>query len=149
MKIEGVFIDTKLKAEPFRVTQRDPREQAGKPTGYYMFGANVSNANAQTINFNPVPDAVYEVKIFYRQLPLTMVSGGQGPEVPIQWHDSFVSYVLWKVYRRRGREWAEMRNEAKMEWESWMQKARRYAQQHQTDHPTRVDDTAGYMFGGE
>jgi len=149
MKLEAVFHDGVCKLTPIRVNQRDARERSGTPTFYYIHGANVSGSNAQTININPVPDAAYTLKIHYRQLPLTMVNGGQGPEIPVQWHDALVSYALWKTYRRWGREWTNMRDEAHAEWEEWLKRARRYSTPHQVDVPTRVEDTAGFMYGGE
>jgi hypothetical protein len=150
MKLEAVFLATDRKLTPIRVQQRDARENNSKSIFYYIHGANVSRSNAQTINLNPIPDQAYTLKIYYRQMPLAMVSGGQGPEIPVQWHDALPSYALWKTYRRWGRDWANMRDESKAEWEQWLQRARRYATPLQVDVPTRVEDTAGYMYvGGE
>jgi len=150
LKIESVVIKPSHKLIPLRVTQRDPTERAGTPQAYYIGGANVSGSAAQVVSLGPIPDTngTDDLLIFYRQLPATMSAGGQAPEVPLQWHDSLISYALWKTYRRWGKGFENFRDEAKQEWEQWMQKARRYTTPQQADVPTRITDTANYLSWG-
>jgi len=155
LRMECVFLNRtpdKLKLTPIRVTQRDPRASQGVPERYWIWGLNVSSVNSLTIGLNPVPLAAgtSDLHIYYRQLPLTMVAAGQAPEIPIQWQDALVSYAVWKTYRRRGREWAQMAREAQTEWEEWLKRARRYSNPLMTDVPTQVLDTGGYhTWGGD
>lgn len=155
LKMDTVFIyqttgnNQKLRLTPITARQRDPVKNTGGSYYYYIWGINVSGVNSYYVGLNPIPDSngSSDLEIYYHQLPLTMVDGGQGPEVPTQWQDALISYALWKIYRRAGRDFANMRDEAKAEWTDWLAKARRYVNPLQRDIPTTVDDTAGYYTG--
>lgn len=153
-KMEAVFLysstTAKQKLTPIRVGQRDPLKTQGIPAWYYVWGLNVSSVNAITIGLNPIPSTSgsSDLEIYYRQLPLTMVSGGQAPEVPTQWQDGLTAYAAWKTYQRRGREWQSMARDAQAEWQGWINMAKRYTNPLTTDSPTSSNDSAGYMYWG-
>lgn len=126
-------------------------DDSGSPNAYAEWGLNVSGANSPAIWLDPIPDASgsSDIEIFIKAMPLTMVSGGQAPEVPVAWQDSLVSYAVWKALRRRGREWQQMALEAKAEWMEWLKAAKKWSATIVTDVPYRTNDTGGYMASWE
>lgn len=131
--------------------KRDPAATSSTSVAeWYPWGGPSSGVNVKRIGLNAVPSVTGDnIHILYRKLPLTMVSGGQAPEVPTEWQDALVSYAVWKVYRRWGREWVQMAEEAHAEWEEWLKRARRYMNPLTTDIPNTVTDTAGYLGWGD
>lgn len=150
-RLEAVFYygSQSIILTPISVSQRNPRRTEGTPSCFYVWGLNVSGANTYAIGLNDIPSTsgTDDIEIFYRQLPLTMVTGGQAPEIPIQWQDALPAYAAWKTMQRRGREWAGMAREYQMEWQDWVNKAKKYVNPLQTGFPYRTNDTAGYMYG--
>jgi hypothetical protein len=151
--VEGVrWTDTtgaKMWLTPIKIRQLS--DESGDPCKYAEWGLNVSGANSPAIWLDPIPDASgsSDLEIFIKAMPLTMVSGGQAPEVPVAWQDSLIPYACWKVYQRRGREWVQMAMAAKQEWMEWLREAERWSATIQTDVPHRTNDTAGYLASWE
>lgn len=149
-KIDAVFLNNMATSQcrllPMSRQDRDPQNGTGTPRFYYVSGRNVSGSNAYTIGLNPIPDTsgTNDLVIYIRQLPLDMVSGGQAPEVIQPWQDALVAYATWKCYRRRGREWLSMAQDAHAEWNEWLQKAKRYVNPLMRDLPYQVYDNGGY-----
>jgi hypothetical protein len=149
--VEGVrWTDTtgaKHWLTPIKIRQLS--DETGDPCKYAEWGLNVSGANSPAIWLDPIPDASgsSDLEIYIKAMPLTMVSGGQAPEVPVAWQDSLVAYACWKVYRRRGKEWVSMAREAQAEWMEWLRQAERWSSTIVTDVPFRSNDTMGAMSG--
>jgi len=67
-----------------QLTDLDPARGAGSPRKFATWGLNVSGDNSPAFFLSPIPDAnsaANDLICYGRQLPKTMVSGGQGPEV--------------------------------------------------------------------
>lgn len=61
----------------------DATQGVGAPVKFSVWGANVSGDNSPTFFLDPIPNfsGTNDLICYGRQLPKTMVSGGQGPEV--------------------------------------------------------------------
>lgn len=71
----------------------DPRRGAGSPRLFATWGLNVSGDNSPAFFLSPIPDAnsaANDLICYGRQLPKTMVSGGQAPEVRQRWQNALV-----------------------------------------------------------
>lgn len=89
-----------LKRTP--VYNLDPAKRAGTPRQFSIWGLNVSGDNSPAFWLDPIPDAngSSDLECYGRQLPKTMVSGGQGPEVRQRWQNACVDGALIDLYLR-------------------------------------------------
>ena len=84
------------------VTDLDPSFQEGSPYQWATWGANLSGDNTPVFLLDPIPDAsgTSDLIVHCRQLPKTMVSAGQGPEVRLEWQYVVVDGAVAEVYMR-------------------------------------------------
>jgi hypothetical protein len=71
----------------------DARRGSGSPRKFATWGLNVSGDNSPAFFVDPIPDAnsaANDLICYGRQLPKTMVSGGQGPEIRQRWQNALV-----------------------------------------------------------
>lgn len=89
-----------LKKDPLIAINPDRR--TGSPDRFAVWGLNVSGDNSPAFWLDPIPDAngSSDLVCYGRQLPKTMVSGGQGPEVRLRWQYLVVDGALELVYLR-------------------------------------------------
>lgn len=88
---------------PMSIIDRDPTLAQGTPDRFYVHGANVSGDNKFVVGLQDIPDtnnAGCNLEIWIRQLPKDMVSGGQGPELAIQWQDEVVHFMAARAFTR-------------------------------------------------
>lgn len=87
------------KVELRRIDQNRP---TGTPQRFSVWGLNVSGDNSPAFWLDPIPNTngASNLYCFGRQLPKTMVSGGQGPEVRLRWQYVVVDGALADIYRR-------------------------------------------------
>lgn len=80
----------------------DPRRGTGSPDSFAVWGLNVSGDNSPAFWLDPIPDAngSSDLICYGRQLPKTMVSGGQGPEVRLRWQYAVVNGAISLLYLR-------------------------------------------------
>ena len=153
IKIEAVFIyntstGNKRRLRVIDLHGRDPERNTGDPLYYYVWGINVSSANQFTVNLQPIPSTsgTSDLEIWFRQRPLTMVSGGQAPEIPEHFQYALPSYVAWKLFMRDqsaiGTHLAQM---YKNEWDEWIHAARAFINPLTLDSPTTIPDAMGYL----
>ena len=107
------------------ITDMDPRLAPGMPLRFALWGLNVSGSNARAFWLDPVPTAATvianDLRCFGRQVPLTMVSGGQGPEVELRWQQAVCRGALSMVYSRLAgtkREYFALADRAEAKWAS-------------------------------
>lgn len=110
LKVMAVYLNhaTGDKAQraliPMSVIERDPRLTQGTPSHFYAHGANdASGNNTMVLGLQDIPDtnnAGCTLEIWIRQLPKDMVSGGQGPELAIQWQDEVVHFMASRAFTR-------------------------------------------------
>jgi hypothetical protein len=136
----------KAKLRPIDIQMRDPSAQTGNPAFYYVTGINVSGVNSYAIGLNPVPSASGSSDLVMRgrQQPLTMVTGGQAPEIMTPWQDYLIAYCANRVYMRRGPHYATMADRMWAEWERGIAKAKEFKNPLMEDWPTTVPDVMGY-----
>jgi hypothetical protein len=86
------------------LVETDPRRPLGIPQRFAVWGLNVSGDNSPAFWLDPVPatSGTNDLICHGRQLPKTMVSGGQAPEVRQRWQDAIVDGALSYLYRRLG-----------------------------------------------
>lgn len=86
------------------LVETDARAAMGIPSRFAVWGLNVSGDNSPAFWLDPVPatSGTNDLVCYGRQLPKTMVSGGQGPEVRQRWQDACVDGALSFIYRRLG-----------------------------------------------
>lgn len=151
LHVSGVYIyntttGVKQKLKPVSITQRDPAQNTGNPIFYTVWGRNVSGANAYTLLLNPIPSTsgTNDLIMYGRQQPLTMVSGGQAPEIMTPWQDYLIAYAAWCVYIRRGPNWAQMADRMWQNWERGLMKAKEWKNPLMDDWPTAIEDVMGY-----
>jgi hypothetical protein len=80
----------------------DAARSPGSPDKFAVWGLNVSGDNSPAFWLDPIPDAngSSDLVCYGRQLPKTMVSGGQGPEVRLRWQYLGVDGALELCYLR-------------------------------------------------
>jgi hypothetical protein len=80
----------------------DPTLLAGAPDRFAVWGANVSGDNSPTFWLDPIPNfsGSSDLTCYGRQLPKTMVSGGQAPEVRLRWQYACVNGAVAYTYQR-------------------------------------------------
>ena len=152
IRVVSVFLNegtsgSNIKLTPMDVRLRDPQANTGTPNSYYVWGANLSGANSFVLGLQPVPDtaSTNALQLYAKQLPLTMVSGGQAPEIHLSFQDALPAYAEWMVLKRRGRDWRFQSLDAKQEWDEWIKKAKTWRNPLMTDTAIPTIDTAGYL----
>ena len=75
-----------------RIDELDPTMATGSPVRFALWGLNVSGSNSMAFFLDPIPNpgGTDDLRIYVRQIPQTMVSGGQGPEVVLRWEHAVV-----------------------------------------------------------
>lgn len=117
---------------PLERGEYDALEAAsGRPTAYTVVG--------DQITLWPTPDGSYGLSLRYWRLPQDMVTDGDEPEIPAQYHEVLVDYALMKCYRRENdRPEAEL---CKREWEAGVMKMRGEVQHDTASGPKQVGGT--------
>lgn len=84
------------------VTDLDPTLATGQPLRFAPWGANSGGDNSPTFSLDPIPNenGSSDMTCYGRQLPKTMVSGGQGPEVRERWQFACVNGAVADCYLR-------------------------------------------------
>jgi len=138
----------KVKLKPITVHQRDPNKTTGNPLYYYIHGLNVSSVNSYSIGLNPIPSTsgTSDLELWGRQQPLTMVTGGQAPEIMTPWQDYLVAYAAWACYMRRGPDFKAMADDMWAIWTRGIEKAKAWRNPLMNDYPIEAVDTAGYDY---
>ncbi len=151
LHVSAIFIynttsGAKRKLKPMDIQQRDAGQRTGTPLYYTVWGRNVSGVNSYTLVLNPIPDSsgVNDLVMYGRQQPLTMVAGGQAPEIMTPWQDYLIAYAAWASYMRRGPEWQPMADRMWMIWERGLKKAQSWVNPLMDDFPTTITDVMGY-----
>ena len=153
IKIEAVFIyntttNQKQRLRPIDLMKRDATKSTGNPQYYYIWGTNVSSVNSFTVNLNPIPSSsgTSDLEIYFRQAPLTMVSGGQAPEIPGHFQYALVAYALWKIWLRdQSTLGANLASFYRSEWDQWVEDARAFINPLTLDMPQQIDDAMGIL----
>lgn len=155
LRVLAVFIyntttGAKRKLRAIDLQSRDPQKQTGNPAYYYVGGINVSGVNSYMLGLNPIPasSGSSDLELYGRQQPLTMVSGGQAPEIMTPWQDYLIAYAANRCYTRRGPQWGQMADRMWAEWERGIVKAKEFKNPLMEDWPTTIPDAAGYGYGG-
>lgn len=80
----------------------DPNKGTGTPLKFARWGLNVSGNNSPAFWLDPIPNSSgsSDIECYGRQLPATMVSGGQGPEVRDRWQYAIVDGAAANVFLR-------------------------------------------------
>lgn len=80
----------------------DPRLSTGTPERFAVWGANSAGDNSPVFMLDPIPatSGSSDLTCWGRQLPKTMVSGGQGPEVRTRWQYAVVNGAVSMCYAR-------------------------------------------------
>lgn len=157
IKIESVFINNattghKVRLKPISLLDRDPEQGTGDPLYYYIWGRNVSSANSFTIGLRPIPSTSgsSDLEIYFRQAPLTMVSGGQAPEIPTHFQYALPAYALYKLWLRdQSPIGVGMARIYKAEWDEWVENAKAFINPLTLDIPMTIRDEMRYgvMYG--
>ena len=153
IKIEAVFIyntttGNKRRLKCIDLMKRDAAQNTGDPLYYYQSGLNVSGANSDTVNLQPIPSTSgsSDLHIYFRQRPLTMVSGGQAPEIPEHFQYALPCYAAWKLFQRDQSPISlGLANQYRAEWQEWVESARAFRNPLTLDQPTQIDDAMGYL----
>lgn len=80
----------------------DPAMGTGSPLQWANWGANLSGDNSPIFALDPIPSTSGSSDLIVHcfQLPKTMVSGGQGPEVRLRWQYACVDGATADIYLR-------------------------------------------------
>lgn len=143
----------------YQLTKRDmidiPADKApGNPTIFARWGLNVSSSNQRAFWVYPVPTAATvstnDLECYGRETPVTMVSGGAGPEVDLRWQRAICHGALALVYRRLAASKREYFALADRMEATWMKDkdAALALQIRDVYKPGRAKDTMGYTLGG-
>lgn len=84
------------------LVETDARAAPGTPNSFAVWALNVSGDNSPAFWLDPVPatSGTNDLICYGRQLPKTMVSGGQAPEMRQRWQDAIIDGTLALIYRR-------------------------------------------------
>lgn len=125
--------DSAKRLLPLRpIVERDPAHPSGSPLRAFIHGANVSGNNSYVVILEPIPDAnasAPDLEVWGKQLPKTMVSGGQDPEVATQWQDGMVHFAASRCYERlsnAGPHFAALADREFRLWERVLALAKKY-----------------------
>lgn len=126
----------------------DARAATGIPRTFSVWGLNVSGDNTPAFWLDPVPavSGSSDLICYGRQLPKTMVSGGQGPEVRQRWQDACIDGAIAFIYRRladSSREAIAMADRYDGYWQRHKDEAKLYINLDLYS-PGRAIDTEGY-----
>ena len=126
------------------------RSTASVPDKYAVWGLNVSGDNSPAFWLDPIPNAngSSDLVCYGRQLPKTMVSGGQGPEVRLRWQYAVVDGALVDIYRRfseGSRESLALADRYAAAWEAHKAEAKLYITLD-VYAPGEAKDTRGYSI---
>jgi len=93
---------TKIWLLKTELSSTDPTLTQGVPCRFAVWGANSSGDNSLVFLLDPIPSTSgsSDLVCYGRQLPKTMVSGGQGPEVRLRWQYAVVNGAVAMVYAR-------------------------------------------------
>ena len=95
--------------ERHRIHRRDMKDYAnheeqdtgvtGDPYHYHRLGTT-DNAGDYTdwIQFNPIPDAIYTVGLFYKTSIADLAIDADAPTIPVTWHTGIVKYARYLFY---------------------------------------------------
>jgi hypothetical protein len=107
------------------ITDMDPRLAPGMPTKFALWGLNVSGSNARAFWLDPIPTALTvvanDLRCYGRQVPLTLVSGAQGPEVELRWQYAICRGALSSTFQRLAsskREYFALADRAEAKWQA-------------------------------
>lgn len=154
-KAEAVFLykatgaNTKTRLRPIGILDRDPSLAQGEPMYYYIWGVNVSGNNQYKFGLRPIPieSGTDDLRIWARQMPKDMVSGGQAPEVKDVWQDALVDGCLMLLYLRLApgdSMMLQLADRAAARWGSRKKEAEDYISVLTLDEPRMPRDTMGY-----
>ena len=132
------------------MTDLDSTRSSGTPAKFAVWGLNVSGDNSPAFWLDPIPNTngASNLYCFGRQLPKTMVSGGQGPEVRLRWQYAVVDGALVDVYRRfseGSRESLALADRYAQAWEAHKAEAKLYIVLDNYA-PQPAKDTMGYTW---
>ena len=104
------------------IVERDPAHPTGTPQRAFIHGANVSGNNSFIVILEPIPDfsGTADLEIWGKQLPKTMVSGAQDPEVATQWQDGMVHFAASRCYERLSNAGPHYASLADREFQLWL-----------------------------
>jgi hypothetical protein len=130
------------------LVETDPGLATGTPTRFGVWGLNVSTDNSPAFKLNPIPVAsgTNDLVCYGRQLPKTMVSGAQGPEVRARWQDAVVDGAIADCFMRvaeGSREALAMADRYSARWEAHKRAAIDYITLD-IYSPQNPRDTMGY-----
>lgn len=145
---------------PMTTAEYDPSRPSGPPEKYLMWGCNdtATGQHRYAMVMQPTPDAAMVaaygpltdvIEIFFRQFTAEFDLAGIDPELLQPWADGCVSYALWKIYRRLGRGYSTLAEEAKTEWMSILAQARKAPNPLTWDVPRPRLDTMGLNLGDD
>lgn len=87
----------------------------GDPYFYYRSGSYDSNGlYSDWIQFNPIPDQVYTIGLYYRTTIADLVLDADVPPIPLPWHEGIVAYARYVFYDER-QDW----HRAQFSYASW------------------------------
>ena len=158
LKIDAAFLtlasgDPKA-LRPMDVADRDPREEQGTVSRYWVWGEDVNDVNAYVIGFSKIPAVtttgppqVNYWEVFYRKRPDTMARSSPGPmvnpEVMPEFQDAMTDYVLAMIYRRLGRDFYPMFEAQMGLWKEHLVDAKNFINPLTYDYPVSRRDTEG------
>lgn len=145
--------NSKLWLPKVDITDIDPARSTGSaPRKYAVWGLNVSGDNSPAFWLDPIPNAngSSDLVCYGRQLPKTMVSGGQGPEVRLRWQYAVVDGALIDIYNRMAlgdSQCLVLARSYEAQWQSHKQEAKLYITLD-AFAPGIAKDTMGYTNPG-
>jgi hypothetical protein len=151
IKTECAFLGVTLRRLfPMNVGDRDPNKSQGIPAYYFIWGGTQNGVHVYTIGLNPIPrvDVTGDLVLRYRKSPLKMVHSDQGtmvnPEVIESWQDAIIDYALMMIYRRLGKDFADLFKDQREAWKGWITEANNFINPLQNDYPMQRRDTGMY-----
>ena len=131
--------------------QIDPRLATGIPNQFAVWALNVSGDNTPAFWLDPIPatSGSNDLICFGRQLPKTMVSGGQAPEVRERWQYAIVDGAVLDIYLRLAAgdtSFLPLADRAASRWRAHRDEAEKqtFVELHS---PQMMREQMGYFFG--
>lgn len=83
----------------YAATENQDTDITGDPYFYFRLGTTDSlGVYTDWIQFNPIPDAVYTIGLFYKTTVADLVNDSDTPPIPLTWHPGIVVYARYLFY---------------------------------------------------
>lgn len=110
----------------------------GEPRRYWIW--------ARELYFDPIPDEVYNVQLFYKSKPIPLNESEDSLNIDDSLSDGILAYVLWKAWSKEKE--FQLAAQAKADYQEYVLQGRRWVKKQSADQRYRIDMESPNRFSG-